>query len=93
MTSIVDTNILLPRTHEQTIATAVSINSGETVILGGMVENRETNEVHKIPFLGDIPFIGRLFTHTSKTNEPTNLLIFVTATIIDENGEYVIAKP
>ncbi|MBQ2337092.1 MAG: hypothetical protein II381_12315, partial [Victivallales bacterium] len=93
VTSTVDTNILLPRTHEQTIATAVSINSGETVILGGMVENRETNEVHKIPYLGDIPFLGRLFTHTAKTNEPTNLLIFVTATIIDENGEYVIAKP
>ena len=93
VTSIKDTNILVPRTHEQTIATAVSINSGETVILGGMVENRETSEIHKIPFLGDIPFLGQLFTHTSKTNEPTNLLIFVTATIIDENGEYVIAKP
>ncbi|MBP5674149.1 MAG: hypothetical protein J6X49_17325 [Victivallales bacterium] len=89
----VDTNVLLPRTHEQTLATAVSINSGETVILGGMVENRETKEVHKVPFLGDIPLIGALFTHTSNTSEPTNLLIFVTATIIDENGEYVVAKP
>ena len=84
---------MLPRTQEQTIATSVSINSGETVILGGMVENRETSTIRKIPLLGDIPFIGRFFTHTETTHEPTNLLIFVTATIINENGEYVLVTP
>ncbi|MBQ7651495.1 MAG: hypothetical protein IJS15_11085, partial [Victivallales bacterium] len=87
------TEVKLPRTHEQTIATSVSINSGETVILGGMVENRETTTVKKVPLLGDIPLLGMLFTHTETTHEPTNLLIFVTATIINENGEYVIVTP
>ncbi len=87
------TEVMLPRTHEQTIATSVSINSGETVILGGMVENRETSTVRKIPLLGDIPFLGKFFTHTETTHEPTNLLIFVTATIINENGEYVLVTP
>ena len=87
------TEVKLPMTHEQTIATSVSINSGETVILGGMVENRETTTIRKIPLLGDIPLLGRLFTHTESTHEPTNLLIFVTATVINENGEYVIVTP
>ncbi len=87
-----DTEVKLPRYHEQTVATSVGINSGETVILGGMVENRETTEVKRVPFLGDIPFIGALFRHTSVSREPTNLLIFVTATIINERGEYVVVN-
>ena len=87
-----DTEVKLPRYHEQTVATSVAINSGETVILGGMVENRETSEIKRVPFLGEIPFIGALFRHTSVSREPTNLLIFVTATIINERGEYVIVN-
>lgn len=93
VTTTTGTQVMLPRTHEQTIATSVAINSGETVILGGMVENRETTEVRKIPLLGDIPYLGVLFTHVEKVNEPTNLLIFVTATVLNENGEYVIVSP
>ena len=92
-TTVQGTEVKLPRTHEQTIAASVAINSGETVILGGMVENHETYEVKKVPFLGDIPFIGNFFTHTTKNVEPANLLIFVTATIINERGEYVIVNP
>ena len=91
-TTIQGTEVKLPRTHEQTVAASVAINSGETVILGGMVEIHETVETKKIPFLGDIPILGSLFTHTSRNVEPTNLLIFVTATIINERGEYVIVN-
>ena len=93
VTTTTATQVKLPRTHEQTVATSVAINSGETVILGGMVENRENTEVRKIPLLGDIPYLGMLFTHVEKVKEPTNLLIFVTATVLNENGEYVIIAP
>jgi type II secretory pathway component GspD/PulD (secretin) len=93
VTTTTGTQVKLPRTHEQTIATSVAINSGETVILGGMVENRETTEVRKVPLLGDIPYLGALFTHVEKVHEPMNLLIFVTATVLNANGEYVIVAP
>ncbi len=90
VTTIKDTQVKLPRLHEQTIAASVAINSGETVILGGMVENTIEHTVHKIPLLGDLPFIGFLFRHTTVTNQPSNLLIFVTATIIDSEGKYIV---
>jgi type II secretory pathway component GspD/PulD (secretin) len=87
------TSVRLPRTHEQGVATAVAIKSGETVVLGGMVENSHSQEIWKVPFLGDIPYIGALFRRTRVENIPTNLLIFVTATIINEKGEYVRYVP
>lgn len=87
------TNVMLPRTHEQGISTSVGIRSGETVILGGMVENTKTATVRQVPFLGDIPFLGALFRHKEVRETPTNLLIFVTATIVNDKGEYVIYTP
>lgn len=90
VTTTTHTNVLLPRTHEQSIAASLAIHSGETVILGGMVENATRRITRKIPVLGDIPYIGALFRHTTETTEPTNLLIFVTATVIDENGRYIV---
>lgn len=87
------TNVKLPRTHEQGVSTSVAINSGETVILGGMVENSTTTTIKQVPFLGDLPFIGALFRHTETRKTPTNLLIFVTATIINERGESVVYTP
>ncbi len=90
VTTTRQTNVMLPRTHEQSIAASLAIRSGETVILGGMVENATRRIIHKVPFLGDIPYLGAMFRRTRETTEPTNLLIFVTATVIDENGNYIV---
>ncbi len=81
--------IKLPRTNEQMIATSVEVQSGETVVLGGLLEQTKSNEVRKIPLLGDLPIIGFLFRRTIKSYEPKNLLIFVTARIINSRGEFV----
>ena len=81
--------IKLPRTNEQMIATSVNVESGETVVLGGLLEQTKSNEVRKIPLLGDLPLVGFLFRRTIKTYEPKNLLIFVTARIINNRGEFV----
>ena len=78
-----------PRTNEQMIATSVEVQSGETVVLGGLLEQTKSNEVRKIPLLGDLPIIGFLFRRTIKSYEPKNLLIFVTARIINSRGEFV----
>ena len=81
--------IKLPRTNEQMIATSVEVQSGETVVLGGLLEQTKSNEVRKIPLLGDLPIVGFLFRRTIKSYEPKNLLIFVTARIINSRGEFV----
>lgn len=83
------TPIKLPRTHEQVIMTSVEVNSGETVILGGLINNTKTNNQKKVPFLGDLPLLGALFRRTETSSIPTNLLIFVTANVVSNSGEYL----
>lgn len=79
----------LPETTESTVSTAVAVRSGETVVLGGLVSANVQKDVRKIPLLGDIPGIGFLFRHTTEKDVPMNLLIFVTARVIDDSGRFV----
>ena len=81
--------VSLPRVNESTLSTAVAVNSGETVVLGGTLETLKTKTVSKIPILGDLPFLGVLFRHTDEADEPQHLLIFVTATVIGKSGEFL----
>ncbi len=83
----------LPRTHNQIVKTQVKVASGETVVLGGMLNEIDNDEIRKIPILGDIPWIGNLFKYRSKKHNPNNLLIFITARVINERGEYVQYLP
>jgi type IV pilus assembly protein PilQ len=81
--------IRLPRIHEQVAMTTVGVSSGETVVMGGMIDNSSSRNIKKVPFLGDLPLIGFLFRRTETMNIPTNLLIFVTAKVISPSGEYL----
>lgn len=81
------TPIKLPRTHEQAVTTSVGVSSGETVVLGGLVSSKNSSDVKRIPFLGSLPLLGFFFRHTIDTQTPTNLLIFVTATVLNDRGE------
>lgn len=81
--------ISLPQTNENTLQTTVVVNSGETVVLGGMMVDSEQDEVSKVPWLGDIPWLGVLFRHTTREKKPEHLLIFVTAKIISPAGDFV----
>jgi len=87
------TEVKLPRTNEKMIATTVGVSSGQTVVLGGMMENLKTKRVNKVPLLGDLPLIGVLFRHAEDIAMPSNLLIFVTANVINDRGEYVEVTP
>lgn len=66
----------------QEISTQVLVENGETIVLGGIFQQISTNDVTKVPLLGDLPFIGKLFTSTGKREEKRELLIFVTPKII-----------
>lgn len=66
------------------LTTKVLVNNGETVVLGGIFENETVDEVRKIPFLGDLPMVGRFFRNTSKSDSKTELLIFVTPRLLQD---------
>ncbi|QDK96482.1 type IV pilus secretin PilQ [Acinetobacter tandoii] len=71
--------------NKNTITTNVLVNNGETVILGGVFEQTTTNTQTKVPFLGDIPYIGRLFRKDAKSDDKQELLIFVTPRIVNDS--------
>lgn len=82
--------IKLPQYRTQEISTRVVVNSGETVAMGGVIEREQTTMVEAVPVLGHIPIIGALFRRRTRVDKPRYLLIFVTATILAESGEYLI---
>ena len=82
--------IKLPIFSKSTVETEVIVRSGETVVMGGLVRSQKGKDVRGVPFLSKIPLIGRLFRHDIVTDETSNLLIFVTATLISDTGEELI---
>ncbi len=75
-------NILAPTTLKRTAKTTVTIRDGDTVVIGGMIENESTTGDYKVPLLGDIPILGWLFKTRSKSFRKTNLFVFVTPRVI-----------
>lgn len=69
-------------TSERKISTEVIANDGETVILGGLIEDQVRQSQQKMPILGDIPILGTLFRNDSTSVDKTNLMIFLRASII-----------
>lgn len=60
------------------------LRNGETLLIGGLIQNTDTTTVTKIPFLGDIPIIGNAFRHKTKDDEKRELLVFLTPRVIDD---------
>ena len=69
---------------EGSISTNVIVEDGQTVVLGGVFKNRTNNGVDKVPFLGDLPYIGRAFRKDVRSNSKEELLIFVTPKLIND---------
>ena len=68
------------------IKTTALVENGGTVVLGGLFQQTETNQVDKVPLLGDIPFLGNLFKNTTKVLNRTELLIFITPRVITDRS-------
>jgi general secretion pathway protein D len=73
-----------PSWKERMIETAVVMRDQETVVLGGIVDERIEDTVDKIPLLGDIPLLGALFRSTRKVRQKSNLLVVLTPHLIDD---------
>jgi type IV pilus assembly protein PilQ len=67
------------------IKTQVRVNNGETAVLGGIFEQTLRNDTDKVPFLGDLPFLGHLFKSNSKSDVKSEMLIFLTPRILQDD--------
>lgn len=72
----------VPELARREINTAVLIEDGQTVVIGGVYEFTDRSSVAKVPFLGDIPFLGNLFKKKGRSKEKAELLIFVTPKVL-----------
>ena len=79
----------LPRFRVRQVATSTIVWDGQTVVLGGLIAESVRKTREKVPVLGDIPFVGRLFRSETADSTKKNLVIFVTPTIIDPAGNRV----
>ena len=83
-------DIRLPQSRTQELATRVVVHSGDTVVMGGVLEREQTTFVESVPVLGSLPILGALFRRRTEIDSPRYLLVFVTATILGENGEFIV---
>lgn len=79
----------LPRFRTRQVATTAIVWDGQTIVLGGLIAENVTKNRQKVPMLGDIPLLGRLFRSESTQSIKKNLVIFLTPTIIDPAGNRV----
>jgi type IV pilus assembly protein PilQ len=75
---------LIPAIDTNEIETQVLVENGETIVLGGVYEVETVDRVSKTPFLGDLPYVGKLFKRTTKAEDKTELLIFITPRLVKD---------
>jgi len=80
---------ILPHFTVRQVISTVNIWDNQTVVLGGLISSTVQSTKDKIPMLGDLPLVGRLFQSQTKTSVKKNLMIFVTATMVDPAGNRV----
>jgi general secretion pathway protein D len=74
-------------TSKRTISTNVMVNDGQLLVLGGLIDESQSSTESKVPFLGDIPFLGVLFRSTTKSSENKVLMVFIRPTILRNSGQ------
>ncbi|MSQ98863.1 MAG: type IV pilus secretin PilQ [Xanthomonadales bacterium] len=74
----------VPSIDTREVQTKVLVANGDTVVLGGIFQDEKSSSTEKVPFLGDIPYVGALFRRRGNQNKKRELLIFVTPTIVED---------
>jgi general secretion pathway protein D len=87
--NVVEVPTILPDFIVRQVITTVNIWDNQTIVLGGLISSTIQNTKDKVPLIGDLPWVGRLFQSQSKTSTKQNLMIFVTATMVDPAGSRV----
>jgi general secretion pathway protein D len=76
-----------PTTLKRSIDTTVIVKDGNTVVIGGLIDDSISEIEYKVPCLGDVPFFGYLFKSTSRGSEKTNLYVFIQPTVVKNPAE------
>ncbi len=87
--NVVQLPVILPDFTIRQVVTTVNVWDNQTVVIGGLISSQVESTSDKVPILGDIPLVGNLFQSNSKQEIKKNLMIFVTATIVDPAGNRV----
>ena len=87
--NVVQLPVILPSFTVRQVVTTVNVWDNQTVVIGGLVSSAVQNTKDKVPVIGDLPMVGRFFQSQSKSTQKKNLMIFVTATIVDPAGNRV----
>ena len=79
---------LIPEQNTQELETERRVQNGETIVVGGLITKKENSGYQRVPLLADLPFIGSLFRTEDTSNQETELLIFITPTIIRDKAGF-----
>jgi MSHA biogenesis protein MshL len=82
ITSSGGASVVLPTTDRRETDTMARVRSGETVMIGGLIQTQITSDRHGLPILMNLPFIGRLFSNTTQTEHHSEMVIFITPQIV-----------
>ena len=78
------------RKSERSLDLHVDVHDGEPIVIGGIIDNSAVNRTDKIPILGDLPLIGRIFQSQAENSKKQNMIMFVTARQIDFRGNPIM---
>ncbi|OIO37940.1 MAG: hypothetical protein AUJ72_03485 [Candidatus Omnitrophica bacterium CG1_02_46_14] len=81
-------DIKAPHYATRSANTRVRIKNGQTIAIGGLIRENTIDSKNKVPILGDLPLLGKIFSHTDKTVQKTDLLFFVTVNIVSDKTDW-----
>ena len=85
-------NNIVPQVSTRRAESTIKINNGDTMVIGGLIEAKSVNDVYEVPLLSKIPFVGKAFRSKTTNNTKTNLIILLTAHIVNENHKNTVAS-
>ncbi|MBR4328623.1 MAG: hypothetical protein IKP71_02120 [Candidatus Riflebacteria bacterium] len=83
-------NNIVPQVSTRRAESTIKIKNGETMVIGGLIEAKSVNDVYEVPLFSKIPLIGKAFRSKTTNNTKTNLIILLTAHIVDENHKNTV---
>ncbi len=81
-----------PLVTQRQVDTTVRVRDGETIIIGGLIQDIKTENLSKVPVLGDLPWIGKLFQSQTFNQDQNELIIYITPHILDENDDTITSE-
>jgi general secretion pathway protein D len=85
-TAAVGTSNAGPTTNKRSIESTITVDDGQIIVLGGLIEDNYTSSKSKVPLLGDIPYVGGLFRSENRTRNKTNLMVFLRPVVMRDQS-------